>query len=190
MLTLNQFFSPYLVLLIAAVVLFGVLYIPLLYTAYFTKNMNKVDQLLKKQKHQPIYQLYYGLAHQLDEEIDAALAKILKKYRRPEQRALFETIVKLHRQDLAHLEATIEKIQPPPYRQYYEIAYLVEKGQLKEAEQQVERVKRGWMKDVLLVDIQLKKGNVKEAADHYKKALAQTGGLQRYSIYHAYKNKL
>lgn len=189
MLTLNRVFNPYVVIVLAFIIIFVVMYLPLIYTAYFTKNMKKVDRLLIKNKHQPIYQLYYGLAHHKDEDIDEAMAKLKKKYQRPEQQALFQTIVNMHRKDFTNIDKLIEQIQPMLYRQYYKIAYLIELEKLEEAEAKIKQLKRGWMKEAALAELELKKGNQTAAYEHYQKALAGTGGLQRYSIYHTYKNE-
>lgn len=188
-LTLNSVFSPYVVILIAFIVTFIVLYLPLVYTAYFTKNVGKVDKFFEKNKHQPIYRLYYGLAHHHDEDISEAMKMIKKKYQRPHQLAIFRVIYQFHYKDMDDIEKLIEQIQPEPYRQYYEVAYLVEVGELEEAESKLKLLKRGWMREVILTELELRKGNQEAAFEHYQKALDGTGGLQRYSIYHTYRNK-
>ena len=189
MLTLNSVFSPYVVILIAFIVTFGALYLPLVSTAYFTKNVGKVDKFLEKNKRQPIYRLYYGLAHHDEEDIDEAMKVLKKKYQKPQQQAVFKAIVAFHKHDMTGIEKIIEQIHPEPYRQYYEVAYLIEVGELEEVESKLKQLKRVWMREAVLTELELKKGNQEAAFEHYKKALDGTGGLQRYSIYHTYKDK-
>ncbi|OHR63603.1 hypothetical protein HMPREF3291_16205 [Bacillus sp. HMSC76G11] len=149
----------------------------------FSKDVHKSEKFILKHQKNPMYQFYYAIANNLDDEAEAALAKFNAKYKNSHRQALINTSFALYRKDVSEAKKHVVSIKPPVYRTYYEALIAAQSRQYDAAKRLAEQLPKGWMKESVLAEISQKQGNRASAKQHAESAYEQTRGLQRYLIY-------
>lgn len=178
-------------MMVTIVVIFLLTFSSLIFTKFYpilwTKNTEKTERFMKKNLKDPMIHLYYGLANGLDDEVEVAMGKILRKYKDKTKQALFKTIDALYKKNLETAEANVEYIRPLPYQHYYRVAIAIENNELTMASELIEKVEIEWMKDALQCELKQKQGKRMEAVEFAQRALEKTRGLQKYLLVKEYE---
>ncbi|OEH94231.1 hypothetical protein [Bacillus solimangrovi] len=167
------------------IISFGI-FLPYYHTIFQQKNVTKIEKFLIRNKKQPIYQFYYAIANELDDEIEASLEKVLKKQKLAPKRAIIEVIYHLYKKDRRSAKEKIELIENPLLKKYYEASIQIDERRYRVAEPMINELTQDWMKDALYSEIALKKQNRKQAIKHAKAAYENAKGLQKYMLYKSY----
>lgn len=179
--------------MITLAVIFFITFSSLLFTKFnpilWTKSTEKTERYIKRNLKDPMIRLYYGLANELDDQIEIAMEKILRKYKDKTKQALFKTIDALYKKDLETAEAHVANIRPLPYQQYYRVVIALEYDDLATATELLEKVEIAWMKDALQCELERKQGNRNEAVLFAERALEKTRGLQKYLLVKEYQKE-
>ncbi|KEZ50579.1 hypothetical protein AZ46_0207900 [Metabacillus indicus LMG 22858] len=149
----------------------------------FSKDIRKSESYILKHQSNPMYQFYYAVANNLDDEAEEAMGKFQSKYKNSERRALIQTTYALYKQEPSEAKKYLHLIKSPAYRTYYEGLIAAESRKFKEARDHAERLQEGWMKNSILAEMAEKQGKKSEAKERAAMAFEQTRGLQRYILY-------
>lgn len=173
--------------IIIFVVIFPSIFFMKFYPLLWMKDIGKLEKYLQKNLKDPLTNLHYALANQLDDQVDEATDQLLQKYRNQKRRALFQTISALYKNDLEAAEKYAELIEPKQYYYYYAVALATEKGNKEEAYHLLENVTIPWMQAALKCELERKAGNLEEAERFAMQAFEKTRGVQRYILYKEYE---
>jgi hypothetical protein len=149
----------------------------------FSKDIEKSEKYLIKHQKNPMYQLYYAIANNMDAEAESAFAKFNAKYKNSYRQALLNTAYAIYKKDIQTARENVGAIKPVQNRLYYEAFIAIESKQLNKAREIADQLPKGWMKESILAEVFEKQGNKTLAKEHALKAFEQTRGLQRYMIY-------
>ncbi|WP_335870849.1 hypothetical protein [Bacillus sp. 2205SS5-2] len=159
------------------------LYLPFIYSIYYSKNINRIDRFLEKNDKQPMMKLYYALGNGKEEEIQQSLLLLKQKYRNSRHMSLFTVIASLHQNDLKNLKTDIDNIPQREYRLYYDTLFSI---MIRESEkvinEKLTQIKKEWMKDALKAELAKRKGNRNEALRLSNSAAEKARGIQYYLL--------
>ncbi|WP_442593528.1 hypothetical protein [Neobacillus sp. D3-1R] len=157
---------------------------------YFSNNLKEIEKFLIKNRKIPEYQLFYGAANHIEEDVREAIGKLLKNSILRSQFPTYETILALFNKDVEEAKRHIEKIKPLQYQLYYRAIILTEENQLEEARELVKRMNKLWMIEAVKVELAKKDDQPKIAEEHAKKAVSLARGLQKYVLAKTFEREL
>ncbi|MBE4906862.1 hypothetical protein IMZ08_02165 [Bacillus luteolus] len=172
--------------IIVFITIFAVLYVPMFYISFFSTNIEAIDRFLAERKKHPQYGLYYGLANDDRQLVEASMEKVLKRYKQPAAQAMFNVIFALYNKDTNEARKYIDNIKQPEYKKYYEAGIAIEEKDYEEAQRISTALQKDWMREAVLAEVHKGKGNLKEAKVHARNALVGSKGLQRYMFHKIY----
>ncbi|WLR52069.1 hypothetical protein LC040_03910 [Bacillus tianshenii] len=168
----------------------ALIFAPFYHSVFLQKNPEKVEKFLVQNKKQPIYQFYYGLANERDEDVEEAYKKIVKKYKRKDKRAIYDIIYALYHHDPQAARQSINNIQVSLYKDYYKASIFIEERRFPLAEQILDEIPQDWMREALKAEIEMKTKRRKRAVPFAERALEHSRGLQKYMLYKNYLREL
>ena len=171
------------VFVITFIVIFLIIYTPQLYYMYFSQDVNKIERFMQKNLKQPLIALYYGIANEDDQLVYESLQKVLKKYKKPHQQAIFKTIHSLYKKDFSEMKQYVSDIKPLQYQYYYGGIIAINEGNFSKAEENVGKIEIVWMKYELKAALERESGRHEKAKSYAERALENAKGLQKYIIY-------
>lgn len=160
-----------------------------LYTLYGTTNLKRVENYILRKKKEPIYAFVYAQRTGSIEEQSKAIDAILKKYKQPYiihyYRCIYETLHKNYSNALKEAE----QIEKQPLMNYSIASIHVDMGNIEEAQHLLEQLPKQWMKEAILASIANVENDLPRYKEHVKSAVDHARGVQRYSLYHYYKQR-
>jgi NOL1/NOP2/fmu family ribosome biogenesis protein len=169
--------------IIVFIVIFAILYLPVVYLSFYSTNIDAIDQFLADRKKHPQYGLYYGLANDDRELVEESMEKVLKRYKQPGAQAMFKVIFALYNKDAIEARKHVGLIKQQEYKKYYEAGIAIEEKDYEEARNIGNTLQKEWMKEAVVAEAEKGEGNLEQAKVHARKALAGSKGLQRYMLY-------
>jgi hypothetical protein len=157
-------------------------YIPFVWYIYFSRDIDKIGDYLKKRARQPILHFYYSLANADEAETEQALSTLKKKYKSPRMTAVVTAAYAARHDTLSSVKQCIPLIKDHSVKDYYETLLKIEEGQLVDAENMIPSLQKEWMREVAEAELLHKKGQPEAARSHEEKAIDLTKGIQLYSL--------
>ncbi|WP_320258155.1 hypothetical protein [Cytobacillus sp. IB215316] len=181
--TLVQLEVPNIYLYLAIFIIFILAIFSNLYPLYLSNNVLTVEKSILNKKRNALFHFYYVYANQIDDEIEEATERVLKKYQMPHMYALINVIYALYNKDIIAAKKYVDHIKPLNYQNYYKGLISVEDNHVDLANELANEIKIEWMKYALLAAIERKHGNEEEAIKYAKLSYSSARGLNKYMIY-------
>ncbi|WP_318627484.1 hypothetical protein [Paenibacillus polymyxa] len=175
--------------IIIFILMFLILYVPILFTVLWDSNLKRIEKFLMSRKSKPEYHLFYALAHETDGEVEDSIRLLLQKYKGIHKQALYKTVFAFYKKEILTVKEEIELIKPPAYKNYYRAIVCIEEGNNTEALKIIHEIPTPWMKNALLSELELKSNHYADAIELAQQALHQSKGLQKYVLFKTYQRK-
>ncbi|WP_274309777.1 hypothetical protein [Solibacillus daqui] len=175
---------------IAAVVLFIGIMGNFFYVTMYTKNLKKIEKVIKSNRKNPIYRSLQLLAEGTDEEFEESLEVILKKYKNTKYEGTYGALLAMMRGDFEQAHRYNERLLHKEVGQYTN--YIIDIVSGKEIED-VPAFKQSWMNSSIEAHKAFMSHDVHAFEDFSKQATEQAKGIQYYGNYYTFKrmrNKL
>lgn len=157
---------------------------------YFSNNLKEIEEFLLKNRKNPEYQLFYGVANYIEADVQEAIQKLLKNPMLRLQFPIYETIRALFNEEFSLAKEHIEKIKPVVYRNYYRAIILIEEDRLEDANKVIKSIHKPWMVEALKVELAKKTHQPKIAEEHAIKAIQHAKGLQKYVLAKTFEREI
>lgn len=171
------------------IVIFAVLYVPVLYISIFSTNIDSIDRFVADRVKHPQYGLFYGLANDNRQLVEESVDKLLKRNKQPTAQAMYKVMFALYNKDADEAKKYIDLIKQPEYKKYYKAGIAIEEKNNEEAQTIAQTLQKDWMKEAVYAEVQKGKGNLEQAKIHARKAIEGSKGLQRYMFYKIYSRE-
>lgn len=145
-------------------------------------NVKSTERFLLKSKKNPIYQLYYGLANGLEEEVDEAIQKINKRPYPSTVKKQHQLIHATFHGQIEDMEKLLKGMKRSTFTLYYQTIHSMLVNNLDEARQLIDQNPKLWMREALTAELLMKENRKEEAFNHAHVALLKTRGIQRYVL--------
>ncbi|MDX8364568.1 hypothetical protein [Cytobacillus sp. IB215665] len=183
LITLIQLELPNIYLYLAMFIILILAILANLYPLYFSNNVLTIEKSILNKKRNALFNFYYVYANQIDDEIEEATERVLKKYQRPHIYALIQVIFALYNKDIIAAKKYVDHIKPLNYRKYYKGLISVVDNHVDLANELANEIKIEWMKYALFAEIERKHGNDEGAIKYAKLSYSSARGLNKYMIY-------
>ncbi|MEK4733203.1 hypothetical protein [Paenibacillus sp. FSL L8-0641] len=175
--------------IIIFILMFLILYVPILFTVLWDSNLKRIEKFLMSRKSKPEYHLFYALAHEIDEEVEDSIRLLLQKYKGIHKQALYKTVFAFYKKEILTVKEEIELIKPLAYKNYYRAIVCMEEENNMKAHKIIHDIPTSWMKSALLSELELKSNHHTEALKLAQQAVHQSKGLQKYVLFKTYQRK-
>lgn len=186
--TMMFFELPFWFIYLSVVVIYLLLLlVPQMYTVYKSKDLDKIEQYLEKNKRKPIFAYPLALKTGNQEQIIQSIEEILKRHKQPYMQEVYKTILALFEGNVSKLEHQAKQISKEPLRTYY-IAYAEAlKGNFNEATTLKEQLPKEWMQHAIEAIIAKEQGNVELFEQEANKCIELATGVQKYGLYYSFE---
>lgn len=177
---------PFWFIYVSVVIIYLLLLVaPQMYIVYKSKDLNKIENYLEKNRRKPIFAYPLALKTGDQEQIVRSIEEILKRYKQPYMQEVYKTILTLFEGDVSKMEHQAKQISKEPLRTYY-IAYAAAlKGNYDEANTLKEQLPKEWMNHAIAAVIAKEQGNMELFDIEANKCIELATGVQRYGLYYS-----
>lgn len=187
--TAMMFFElPFWFIYLSVVVIYLLLLLaPQMYTVYKSKDLNKIEKYLEKNKRKPIFAYPLALKTGNQEQIIRSIEEILKRHKQPYMQEVYKTMLALFENNVSKFEQLAKQISKEPLRTYY-IAYAEAlKGNFDAATILKEQLPKEWMQHAIAAVIAKEQGNREQFQKEANKSIELATGVQKYSLYYSFQ---
>lgn len=179
---------PFWFIYVSVVVIYLLLLVaPQMYTVYKSKNLNKIEQYLEKNKRKPIFAYPLALKTGDQEQIVRSIEEILKRHKQPYMQEVYKTMLALFENNVSKFEQLAKQISKEPLRTYY-IAYAEAlKGNFDEANTLKNQLPKEWMQHAIAAVIAKQQGNIDLFEKEVNICIDLATGVQKYSLYYSFQ---
>lgn len=179
---------PFWFIYVSVVVIYLLLLLaPQMYTVYASKDLEKIEQYLEKNKQKPVFAYPLALKTGNQEQIICSIEEILKRHKQPYMQEVYKTILALFEGNVSKLEHQAKQISKEPLRTYY-IAYAEAlKGNFDEATTLKELLPKEWMQHAIKAIIAKEQGNIESFEKEANKCIELAKGVQKYGLYYSFQ---
>ena len=179
---------PFWFIYVSVVVIYLLLLVaPQMYTVYKSKDLNKIEQYLEKNKRKPIFAYPLALKTGDQEQIVRSIEEILKRHKQPYMQEVYKTMLALFENNVSKFEQLAKQISKEPLRTYY-IAYAEAlKGNFDEATTLKNQLPKEWMQHAIAAVIAKEQGNINLFEKEVNKCIDLATGVQKYSLYYSFQ---
>ena len=179
---------PFWFIYVSVVVIYLLLLVaPQMYTVYKSKDLNKIEQYLEKNKRKPIFAYPLALKTGDQEQIVRSIEEILKRHKQPYMQEVYKTMLALFENNVSKFEQLAKQISKEPLRTYY-IAYAEAlKGNFDEATTLKNQLPKEWMQHAIAAVIAKQQGNLDLFEKEADKSIDLATGVQKYSLYYSFQ---
>ena len=179
---------PFWFIYVSVVVIYLLLLVaPQMYTVYKSKDLNKIEHYLEKNKRKPIFAYPLALKTGDQEQIVRSIEEILKRHKQPYMQEVYKTMLALFENNVSKFEQLAKQISKEPLRTYY-IAYAEAlKGNFDEATTLKNQLPKEWMQHAIAAVIAKEQGNINLFEKEVNKCIDLATGVQKYSLYYSFQ---
>ncbi|MEK4523299.1 hypothetical protein MKX96_16845 [Psychrobacillus sp. FSL W7-1493] len=179
---------PFWFIYVSVVVIYLLLLVaPQMYTVYKSKNLNKIEQYLEKNKRKPIFAYPLALKTGDQEQIVRSIEEILKRHKQPYMQEVYKTMLALFENNVSKFEQLAKQISKEPLRTYY-IAYAEAlKGNFDEANTLKNQLPKEWMQHAIAAVIAKQQDNIDLFEKEVNICIDLATGVQKYSLYYSFQ---
>ena len=179
---------PFWFIYLSVVVIYLLLLVaPQMYTVYKSKDLNKIEHYLEKNKRKPIFAYPLALKTGDQEQIVRSIEEILKRHKQPYMQEVYKTMLALFESNVSKFEQLAKQISKEPLRTYY-IAYAEAlKGNFDEATTLKNHLPKEWMQHAIAAVIAKQQGNTNLFEKEVNKCIDLATGVQKYSLYYSFQ---
>ncbi|WP_342560222.1 hypothetical protein NSQ95_02815 [Psychrobacillus sp. FSL W7-1457] len=179
---------PFWFIYVSVVVIYLLLLVaPQMYTVYKSKNLNKIEQYLEKNKRKPIFAYPLALKTGDQEQIVRSIEEILKRHKQPYMQEVYKTMLALFENNVSKFEQLAKQISKEPLRTYY-IAYAEAlKGNFDEANTLKNQLPKEWMQHAIAAVIAKQQDNIDLFEKEVNICIDLAKGVQKYSLYYSFQ---
>lgn len=150
----------------------------------FTKNLKKIERVIKNNRKNPIYHSLQLLAEGTDEEFEESLEAILKKYKNTKYEGTYGALLAMMQGDFEQAHRYNERLLHKEVGQYTN--YIIDIVAGKEIED-VPAFKKSWMNASIEAHKAYMRHDVLAFENYSKQATEQAKGIQYYGNYYTFK---
>lgn len=179
---------PFWVVIVTIFLFFLVFIIlPQIFTTYRSNNLKSIEKFLEANKKNPLFAYALAMAKGNRVEVEESLRSILAKYKQPYMQTVYQTLLALHLDDIDTADTHAQKIEREPLKSYYAAYIAAKKGNFEEAADHEKNIRAAWMHHALHALYAQEKGQHAEFEIASQKAIAESRGVQKYILVHAFK---
>ena len=179
-----SFWLIYIVIIIIYVIL---LVSPQMYTVYKSKNLNKIERFLEKNKRKAIFTFPIAVKTGNQEEIIYAIELILSKYKQPYMQEVYKTNLALLENNVSLFEQRAKQISKEPLLTYY-IAYAEAlKGNFENAQALKQKLSVGWMPYAIDAIIAKEMGDLSALRIAAEESIHLARGIQKFTLFYSFE---
>ncbi|MFD1032963.1 hypothetical protein [Metaplanococcus flavidus] len=170
-----------LVFLIVITLYLLVMVLPGIYAVYFSNSLRQIERYIKRNRHKAIFAFPYALGHGSDQDIEAAIERILAAHKDETIQSVYRTLLAIYREQPGVASQHAERIEREPMRSYYMAHAAASAGDLERASAISKEITEPWMKHSIDALIAVKK----EDARFYslmEKSVEAARGVQKYTL--------
>jgi hypothetical protein len=179
--TVLNFPEPLVSFLVIIVIVYFLVF-PVFQINWGKGDVKKIEQLLLKNKKNPFYRFYFGVANGIEKDVDESIKKINQGFHLPSVKNQHQLIHAYFHQRPEEMEKLINGMRKSAFTLYYQAALSILINDLEGARSYIEQNPKMWMREALTTEILIKENRKEEALIHARKALLKTKGIQRYVL--------
>ena len=168
-----------------AILLFAVKLNPFL----LTKDTEKVEQYLIRNKQKPVYQFYYGLANGISTDVEGSVDGVLTQAGSASEKAKIRILYHLYKKQAEKAASFLKYVKPLKAREYYAACIALEQGRTEEAREIAKNHLKDPQLSVIEASILLREGLKEQAAEPFARAQSQMRGIEKYLFVQQYTRK-
>ena len=179
---------PFWFIYVSVVVIYLLLLVaPQMYTVYKSKDLNKIEHYLEKNKRKPIFAYPLALKTGDQEQIVRSIEEILKRHKQPYMQEVYKTMLALFENNVSKFEQLAKQISKEPLRTYYRAYAEALKGNFDEATTLKNQLPKEWMQHAIAAVIAKEQGNINLFEKEVNKCIDLATGVQKYSLYYSFQ---
>lgn len=173
-------FPPILLLIILIAVIF--LLFPTWRIFWGISDAKKIEQILLKNKRNPFYRFYYGLANGNETDVDESVKKINLGFHPRSVKKQYQLIAACFHEQPDEMEKLLKSMKNSVFTLYYQASQSILTNDFEGARRFIDQNPKLWMREALTAELLAKENQKEEAIAHARLALSKTKGLQRFLL--------
>lgn len=153
-----------------------------IYIIYGTKDMDKVEKFLTKNRSNTLFAYAYAIAHETDETIIETIETILQTHKQPKVQAVYAANLAVWQQDVEALHRLSIHLPTADYVNYYTANALLMEGNIESAQALQAAIKKPWMKHALQANIAKQSDDQTAYRKEVELSTSHARGVQHYVL--------
>ncbi|REB05963.1 hypothetical protein DVB69_13545 [Sporosarcina sp. BI001-red] len=153
-----------------------------IYIIYGTKNLDKIDKFLTKNRANTLFAYAYAIAHESDETIIETIETVLQTHKQPKIQAVYAANLAVWQNDMEALHRIAIHLPTADYVNYYTANALLMEGNLERAQTLQTAIKKPWMKHALQASIAKQSGDQTAYRKEVELSTSCARGIQHFVL--------
>ncbi|MGM7724672.1 hypothetical protein [Metabacillus sp. Hm71] len=154
-----------------------------------TGDVEKIEQLLLKNKKYPFYRFYYGIANGIEKDVDESIRKINQGFHLPSVKKQHQLIHAYFHEQPEEMEKILNGMRKSAFTLYYQAARSILINDFEGARSYIKQNPKMWMQEALTTELLVKENRKEDAFNHARNALSKTKGIQRYVLLRSWERE-